>query len=204
MSYRGPGLKENKKRKSRRLCWELWLKAKAGADAQCTGPLFSKSQEGGGVVLCGRVFVWRGRGLTKLRRCGRNKEPVWSLELVSQASRGRDLTGGVSEEAGLKGAGQAASQAASVCGAPVSRRSLLPARLVVGGSGPPPRLGPKRGLWPAPRASSPSCRPYGRHQGPARMVPAAVRGLPGREHHQHDHLVPGRPGLLRYLAPTPA
>lgn len=62
MSYIGPGLKENKKRKPRRLCWELWLKAKAGADAQSTGPLFSNSQERGGVVLCGRVlcgaWVW--------------------------------------------------------------------------------------------------------------------------------------------------
>jgi hypothetical protein len=61
-SYIGPGLKENKKRKPRRLCWELWLKAKAGANAQSTGPLFFKSQERGGVVLCGRAlcgaWVW--------------------------------------------------------------------------------------------------------------------------------------------------
>lgn len=43
LSYRGPRLKENKKekRKPRRLCWESWLKAKAGAAAQRTRPLFS-------------------------------------------------------------------------------------------------------------------------------------------------------------------
>lgn len=45
----------------------------------------------------GVPFVGRGCGLTKLGRCGRNKEPVWSLELVSQAFKRRDLVG-----AGLK------------------------------------------------------------------------------------------------------
>lgn len=155
------------------------------------------------MVLCGRVFVGRGCGLTKQGRCGRNEESVWSLELAGPASRGRDLMGAGLRGGPSRGRGRRPHRRLQ-CGAPVSRRSLLPARLVVRGSGPPPRLRPKRGLWPAPRAASPSCRLHGRHQGPARMVPAEVRGLPGREHHQHDYLVPRWPGLLRYLAPTPA
>lgn len=117
MSYRGPGLKENKKRKPRRLCWESWLKAKAGADAQSTGPQFSKSQERGGVVLYGRVFsgawVWpeqTGAVQPELGAC---------MELAGQASRGRDLGGGGSEEAGPPG-GRAGGLAG---GCSVGRRS---------------------------------------------------------------------------------
>lgn len=54
---------------------------------------------------------------------------------------------------------------------------------------------------PAPR---PGRCPHGGHPGAAAVVPAAVRGLPRREHHQHDHVVPRRPGLLRPPAPPPA
>lgn len=44
---------------------------------------------------------------------------------------------------------------------------------------------------------------HGRHPEPAAVVQAAVRGLPRCQHHQHDHLVPRRAGLLRHPAPPP-
>lgn len=115
VSYRGPGLKENKKRKPRRLCWESWLKAKAGADAQSTGPQFSKSQERGGVVLYGRVFS--GAWVWPEQTGAVQPEQGACMELAGQASRRRDLGGAGQKRRGLQGAGPAASQAAAVWGA---------------------------------------------------------------------------------------
>lgn len=140
VSYRGPGLKENKKRKPRRLCWESWLKAKAGADAQSTGPQFSKSQERGGVVLYGRVFS--GAWVWPEQTGAVQPEQGACMELAGQASRGRDLGGGRVRRGGAsRGQGRRPRRRLQ-CGAPVCWSSLLPARLVVGGSGPPLRLGP--------------------------------------------------------------
>lgn len=49
--------------------------------------------------------------------------------------------------------------------------------------------------------SARSCGDVGR-EGAAAVVPRAVRRLPGRVHHQHDHVLQGRAGLLR-AAPPP-
>lgn len=154
----------------------------------------------------GVSFVGCGCGLTKLGRGGRNRSLCGPWSLWIRPPRGAWSHGGGPLGGGdSRGRGRRPHRRLQ-CGAPVSRRSLLPAQLVVGGSGPPPRLGPQAG--PVATSSSrrpvPPRRPHGRHQSPARMVPAAMRGLPGREHHQHDHLVPRWPGFLRYLAPTPA
>lgn len=153
-------------------------------------------------LLWAWLFLWRGCGLSKLGRGGGNRGAHVELGACEPrppggvAIRGRTRMGGAS-----RGRGPAASQAPLVWGA---GRALFQPGLVVGGSGPRPLLGPERGLWPAPRVARPARRTHGGHQGPARVVPAAVRGLPGCEHHQHDHFVPRRPGLLRDLAPAPA
>lgn len=65
--------------------------------------------------------------------------------------------------------------------------------------------GPARPCPALPRGAAPPGLPsgHGGHPEPAAVVPAAVRGLPRCQHHQHDHLVPRRPRLLRHPAPTP-
>lgn len=40
-------------------------------------------------------------------------------------------------------------------------------------------------------------RYYGCRQGFGAVVPSALRRLPGRDHHQHDHVVQERTGFLR-------
>jgi len=40
-------------------------------------------------------------------------------------------------------------------------------------------------------------------EGAAAVVPGPVRRLPGRVHHQHDHVLQGRPGVLRAHPPAP-
>ena len=93
----------------------------------------------------------------------------------------------------------------------LSPAALPPAPSPPGALGRAPRLPRARaGPQPPGALSEPRRRPGGRrcphggHHSAAAVVPAAVRGLPGREHHQHDHVVPRRPGLLRHPAPPPA
>lgn len=60
-----------------------------------------------------------------------------------------------------------------------------------------------RAEGPRPCPALPGPAGHGGHPEPAAVVPAAMRGLPRCQHHQHDHLVPRRPRLLRHPAPTP-
>lgn len=149
----------------------------------------------------GVSFLRRGCGLSKLGRGNQNRGVcvelrAWERGLQGAWLQGADRIGGASRGRSRR------PRRRLQCGAPVARSSSNPGggRRVRASS--PSR--PERGLWPAPRATGSARRPYGGHQGPTRVVPAAVRGLPGREHHQHDHLFPRWPGLLRYPASTPA
>lgn len=49
----------------------------------------------------------------------------------------------------------------------------------------------------APAGRGASRTDYGCHQGFGAVVPGALRRLPGRDHHQHDHVVQERTGFLR-------
>lgn len=153
------------------------------------------------MVLYGRGFPGRGCGLSNLGRGNQNRDACVEFGACERGFQGAWLQGAVRIGGASRRRGRRPRKLLQ-CGAPVARSSSNPSggRRVRASS--PSR--PERGLWPAPRATGSARRPYGGHQGPTRVVPAAVRGLPGREHHQHDHLFPRWPGLLRYPAPTPA
>lgn len=68
------------------------------------------------------------------------------------------------------------------------------------GSDPDFVFSPAHPAAPAHRGAArtaPPLRPYGCHQGFGAVVPSALRRLPGRDHHQHDHVVQERTGFLR-------
>lgn len=98
VSYRGPGLKENNKKKKTPTPL-LGVMAESQPRREPTprvpGPYSPSPRKKGAWSYVGVSFVGRGCGLTKLGRCGRNKESVWSLELVGPAPEGVVLWGRV-------------------------------------------------------------------------------------------------------------